>query len=233
MKLLVAIPAFNEELSISDVISDVKKHIPSASILVIDDGSIDKTANCARLAGAIVISLPFNVGVGGAMRVAYKFALRNGFDHVLQIDADGQHLASEARHLLDESSDDALIIGSRFKSNSKKYKAGYARRISMMILAKMLSVICKTELTDVTSGFRLSSGKTIEIFSNEYPRDYLGDTVESLVIVRQNGLLIKEVPVEMNLRQHGSPSQNLVKSIWYLIRVIIVIFLATFRKRSK
>ena len=233
MKLLVAIPALNEELSIVEVIVTTQKNLPEAKILVIDDGSTDRTAQFARSTGATVISLPFNVGVGGALRVAFKFALENGIDQVLQIDADGQHLPEEARKLFNASTSDSLVIGSRFLSKKSTYKVGLSRKFAMRLLATVTSLICRTKLTDVTSGFRLTSGKAIEIFASEYPREYLGDTVESLIIAHTHGIEIREVSVTMNQRLSGNPSQNLIKSIWYLSRALLVIFLTIVRSKSK
>jgi glycosyltransferase involved in cell wall biosynthesis len=230
MPLLVAIPALNEESSISSVITDVKKYIPDATTLVIDDGSIDNTASTARSAGAIVVSLPFNVGVGGALRVAFKFALENGFDQVLQVDADGQHLPSEAKQLLKSSSSDSIVVGSRFLDKSNKYAVSSTRKIAMRLLASITSKLCRTKLTDVTSGFRITSGSAIKLFSVDYPRDYLGDTVESLIIAHRAGISISEVPVIMNQRLHGNPSQNVIRSIWYLSRALLAILLTVMRK---
>lgn len=231
MKLLIAIPAFNEERSIAQVISEIRRYIPNSTLLVVDDGSEDSTVTNAQEVGANVISLPFNVGVGGAMRVAFKYALRNGYDHVLQIDADGQHKASEAKNLLENCKTNSLVIGSRFALGDSKYKTGLARRFSMVLLAKLISLICRVRLSDVSSGFRLCTGDTISLFAQKYPRDYLGDTVESIVIAHKYGINISEVSVEMNQRLYGSPSQNLIKSTWYLMRVLIVVFLATLRKK--
>lgn len=230
MKLLIAIPALNEESSIASVILDIQKNMPGTRTLVIDDGSTDKTSEVARKVGAVVISLPFNVGVGGALRVAFKYALENGFDQVLQIDADGQHLPSEAQQLLNKVSSDSVIIGSRFLGGANTYKVGVARRFAMVVLAFVMSKICGTKLTDVTSGFRITSGHAIKIFSTEYPRDYLGDTVESLIIAKRAGITIDEVPVVMQQRLHGNPSQNVLKSIWYLSRALLVISLTLLRK---
>lgn len=230
MKLLIAIPALNEEKSISSVISQIHKDLPGAIPLVIDDGSTDKTAELAINSGAKIISMPFNVGVGGALRVAFKFALENGFDHVLQIDADGQHLPSEAKQLISAATINSVVVGSRFKAKPNSYAVSGPRRLAMIILAAITSKICKTKLTDVTSGFRIASGKAIEIFARDYPREYLGDTVESLIIAHRNNIEIREVPVEMKSRQQGVPSQNLLKSSWYLLRALIMIVLASIKK---
>lgn len=229
MKLLVAIPALNEQASIENVIQEVYRSIPEAKVLVIDDGSTDRTAEISKLAGADVIELPFNLGVGGALRVAFRFAKENEFTHVLQVDADGQHLPSEASNLFMHASDYDLVIGSRFNSKEFSYRVGFSRRVVMQLLSKLISLICKTKLTDVTSGFRLTSGEAIALFSKQYPRDYLGDTIESILLAHKAGLKITEVPVQMNQRMHGNPSQNFVKSVWYLVRALLVVFLSTFK----
>lgn len=232
MKLLVAIPALNEELSISSVIDGVQTHIPEATVLVIDDGSKDLTATIAKSAGATVLKLPFNVGVGGALRTAFRYATENNFTHVMQIDADGQHLPSEARQLLGKIGQNDIVIGSRFNNNATNYHVGLPRKFAMQVLAKITSTICRTKLTDVTSGFRICSGSAVTLFSREYPRDYLGDTVESLIIAHKHGIPISEVPVTMKSREHGNPSQNTIKSIWYLTRALLVISLATLKKEN-
>ena len=226
MSLLVVIPAFNEEKSISSVNRDIRTHKPQASILVVDDGSHDATSEVAESESVNVVSLPFNVGVGGALRVGFLYAHRNSFSQVLQIDADGQHKASEAKSLLDSSEGCDIVIGSRFAESTKNYSASFLRKLAIKWLSFLISKICKTKLTDVTSGFRLSSSSAIELFMKEYPVEYLGDTVESLVIAHKTGLSIKEVPVQMSQREFGSPSQNFVKSSWYLLRATLVVVLS-------
>jgi glycosyltransferase involved in cell wall biosynthesis len=226
MSLLVVIPAFNEEKSISTVIQDVRTHIPSATILVVDDGSQDSTAEVAKSMQVNVVSLPFNVGVGGALRTGFLYANRNSISQVLQVDADGQHKASEARSLLDAGQEFDIVIGSRFAESSPNYSASVLRKSAIRWLSFVISKICKTKLTDVTSGFRLSSAGAIELFMKDYPVEYLGDTVESLVIAHKAGLSITEVPVQMSQREFGSPSQNFLKSTWYLLRATLVVFLS-------
>ena len=201
-------------------------HIPQASILVVDDGSHDATSEVAESESVNVVSLPFNVGVGGALRVGFLYAHRNSYSQVLQIDADGQHKASEAKSLLDSSEGCDIVIGSRFAESSKNYSASFLRKLAIKWLSFLISKICKTKLTDVTSGFRLSSAAAIELFMKDYPVEYLGDTVESLVIAHKAGLSITEVPVHMSQREFGSPSQNFLKSTWYLLRATLVVVLS-------
>jgi len=231
MSLLVVIPAFNEENSIGNVIQDIRIHIPSASILVVDDGSSDKTIEVAESAKVNVLSLPFNIGVGGALRAGFLYAYRNSFTQVLQIDADGQHRAEHAKTILESADGFDIVIGSRFAESKHNYDAGFLRRLAIRLLSSAISKICKTKLTDVTSGFRLSSSSAIELFMKDYPVEYLGDTVESLVIAHKSGLSIKEVPVQMSKREFGSPSQNFIKSSWYLLRAILVVILSLLHRK--
>ncbi len=231
MSLLVVIPAFNEENSIGNVIQDIRVHIPSASILVVDDGSKDNTVKVAEATTVKVLSLPFNVGVGGALRAGFLYAHRNSFTQVLQIDADGQHKAEHAKILLESGDGFDIVIGSRFTESKNSYNTSLLRRLAIRILSVAISKICKTKLTDVTSGFRLSSSSAIELFMKDYPVEYLGDTVESLVIAHKSGLSIKEVPVQMSKREFGSPSQNVLKSSWYLLRAFLVIVLSLMHRK--
>ena len=231
MSLLVVIPAFNEENSIGNVIQDIRVHIPSASILVVDDGSKDNTVKVAEATKVKVLSLPFNVGVGGALRAGFLYAHRNSFTQVLQIDADGQHKAEHAKVLLESGDGFDIVIGSRFTESKNSYNTSLLRRLAIRILSAAISKICKTKLTDVTSGFRLSSSSAIELFMKDYPVEYLGDTVESLVIAHKSGLSIKEVPVQMSKREFGSPSQNVLKSSWYLLRAFLVIILSLMHRK--
>ena len=231
MSLLVVIPAFNEENSIGNVIQDIRVHIPSASILVVDDGSKDNTVKVVESTKVKVLSLPFNVGVGGALRAGFLYAHRNSFTQVLQIDADGQHKAEHAKILLESGDGFDIVIGSRFTESKNSYNTSLLRRLAIRILSAAISKICKTKLTDVTSGFRLSSSSAIELFMKDYPVEYLGDTVESLVIAHKSGLSIKEVPVQMSKREFGSPSQNVLKSSWYLLRAFLVIILSLMHRK--
>jgi len=225
------IPAFNEAKSIGNVIQDIRLHIPNASILVVDDGSKDNTAKVAESAKVSVLQLPFNIGVGGALRAGFLYAHRHSFTQVLQFDADGQHKAEYASRLLEAAHGIDIVIGSRFSGAKDNYDASLFRRLAIRLLSLVISKICKTKLTDVTSGFRLSSSTAIELFMKDYPVEYLGDTIESLVIARKAGLSIAEVPVQMSKREFGSPSQNLLKSTWYLLRAILVVILSLIHRK--
>ena len=208
MKLLVVIPALNEERSISDVISEIGNSLPDADLLVIDDGSTDETGSIARAAGAMVATHPFNLGVGAALRTGFRFAVDNGNTHVVQIDADGQHDPDEVKKLLAKADEAEIVIGSRFANQEFDFEVSGMRRMAMRWLAYGLTKITRTQLSDVTSGFRVSTGRAILLFAEEYPPEYLGDTVESLVIAHRAGLKIVEVPIQMRPREYGKPSQG-------------------------
>jgi glycosyltransferase involved in cell wall biosynthesis len=221
-RTLVAIPAWNEQESIAAVIAKVQEHRPDADVLVVNDGSTDQTAVLAEQAGASVVSLPFNVGVGGAMRTAFLYAKREGYHALVQVDADGQHDPADLDHVLDGLADADVVVGTRFHPNSM-YFVGGPRRWAMVLLSKALSRMNKGTISDPTSGFRSAGQKAIDLFAVEYPADYLGDTVGSLAIAIRNGLVIHETPVTMYFRQTGRPSKNAVWSALYLGRATLAI----------
>jgi len=221
-RTLVAIPAWNEQESIAAVIEKVQEHRPDADVLVVNDGSTDATALRAEAAGAVVVSLPFNVGVGGAMRTAFLYAKREGYHALVQVDADGQHDPADLDHVLDGLADADVVVGTRFHPNSM-YFVGGPRRWAMVLLSKALSRMNKGTISDPTSGFRSAGQRAIDLFAVEYPADYLGDTVGSLAIAIRNGLVIHETPVTMYFRQTGRPSKNAVWSALYLGRATLAI----------
>ena len=221
-RTLIAIPAWNEQGSIAEVIGKVREHRPDADILVVNDGSSDATAELAAEAGALVVSLPFNVGVGGAMRTAFLYAKREGYDALVQVDADGQHDPADLDNVLDGLSDADVVVGTRFHPDSM-YFVGGPRRWAMVLLSKALSRMNKGTISDPTSGFRSAGPRAISLFAVEYPADYLGDTVGSLAIAIRNGLVIHETPVTMYFRQTGRPSKNAVWSALYLGRATLAI----------
>ena len=221
-RTLVAIPAWNEEGSIADVIAKVQEHRPDADILVVNDGSSDGTAVLAAAAGATVVSLPFNVGVGGAMRTAFLYAKREGYHAMVQVDADGQHDPADLDHVIDGLAEADVVVGTRFHPDSM-YFVGGPRRWAMVLLSKALSRMNKGTISDPTSGFRSAGPKAIDLFAVEYPADYLGDTVGSLAIAIRHGLVIHETPVTMYFRQTGRPSKNAIWSALYLGRATLAI----------
>jgi glycosyltransferase involved in cell wall biosynthesis len=229
--VLVAIPAWNERGSIADVILKVQKHRPDADVLVVDDGSTDDTAVLAVSAGATVISLPFIVGVGGAMRTAFLYARRIHYGAVVQVDADGQHDPADLDRLINALGDADVVVGTRFHPESM-YFVGGPRRWAMILLSKALSRMNRGTISDPTSGFRAAGPRAIELFAVEYPPEYLGDTVGSLAIAIQRGLAVREEPVTMYFRQHGRPSKNALLSALYLGRATLAIIATSVKVRS-
>lgn len=225
---LVVIPALNEEATLGSVISAVRSHL-KADVLVVDDGSVDRTAPVARANGAHVLQHPFNLGVGAAMRSGFRFAAERGYNAVVQVDADGQHDPAEAVHLLFRLRDEELdlVIGSRFDSG---YRVGRGRRAVMRLLSREVSRRLGVRISDTTSGFRAFGPRTIDRFARAYPSAYLSDTVEALLLAGDWKLRVAEEPVVMHPRAGGRPSSGSVKSFLYLIRLVLVIALHRVRR---
>lgn len=230
-RVLVVMPAFNEQASVADVVREVYAKLPGVSVLVVDDGSADATAAAARSAGASVAVLPYNLGVGGAMRTGFRYALENDFDAVVQIDADGQHDPDGVPALLAALDDADLVLGARFAGEGD-YAARGPRRWAMVVLAGVLSRTVGTKLTDTTSGFKASGRRAIRLFAVHYPAEYLGDTIEALVIAARSGLVIRQVPAAMRPRAAGIPSHNVLKSAAYLGRAFLALVFAFARPAS-
>lgn len=229
---LIAIPAWNEQGSIATVIEKVREHQPSAGILVVDDGSTDATADRAREAGATVVSLPFNVGVGGAMRTAFLYARREGHTALVQVDADGQHDPADLDRLLAGLDDADIVVGTRFHPESM-YFVGGPRRWAMVLLSKSLSRMNREPISDPTSGFRAAGPRAIDLFAVNYPAEYLGDTVGSLSIGIRHGLVIHETPVTMYYRAIGRPSKNALWSALYLGRASLALIATVLKKPNQ
>lgn len=230
-RTLVAIPAWNESGSIATVISKVREHRPDADILVVNDGSTDSTSEVAEDAGATVVSLPFNVGVGGAMRTAFLYAKRHGYVALVQVDADGQHDPADLDRVLDALVDADVVVGTRFHPDSL-YFVGGPRRWAMVLLSKTLSRMNRGLISDPTSGFRSAGPRAIDLFAVDYPAEYLGDTVGSLSIAIRRGLVVHEVPVTMYFRQVGRPSKNALWSALYLGRATLAIIATSLKSTT-
>ena len=229
--LLVIIPALNEADSIGAVVEDARS-VLDADVVVVDDGSTDATADLAVAAGATVLTLPYNLGVGGAIRTALRYAAEHGYTRVLQLDGDGQHEAAEGKRLVEALDGEGvdLVVGSRFAAG---YDVAAGRRLVMRILSRTISRRLRTRITDTTSGFRAMATPTIAVFSKQYPLDYLSDTVEALLIAGDAGLRVAELDVRMRPRQGGTPSASPFKSAYHLVRLLLVVLVHSIRRKPK
>ncbi|MFS0700161.1 glycosyltransferase family 2 protein [Cellulomonas sp. 179-A 4D5 NHS] len=229
-RLLLVIPAWNEQEALPSVLEEIKEHVPHADVLVVNDGSTDRTSVVAREHGASVLDLPVNLGVGGAMRAGYKYALRSSYDVAVQIDADGQHDPRDVPRLLEalRSENANIIIGARFAGEGA-YTARGPRRWAMRALSATLSRVTRADLTDTTSGFKACDRRAIRLFAANYPAEYLGDTVESLVIAARSGLTVRQVGVAMRARAGGRASHNPFKAAVFLLRAILALIVALSR----
>ncbi|WP_404475505.1 glycosyltransferase family 2 protein [Microbacterium aerolatum] len=230
--VLVVIPALNEEDSVGEVVRSVVAAVPAARCVVVDDGSRDDTRGRAQKAGAVVLSLPYNLGVGGAMRAGFRYARDHGYDVVVQVDADGQHDALSISTLIEGLEHADLVIGARF-AGVGEYGVRGPRRWAMRILAAVMSRVAGSRLTDVTSGFKAAGPRAVTLFADTFPAEYLGDTIEALVIGARAGLMIQQIPVAMRQRQAGAPSQRPWKAAVYLVRACAAFLLAMMRPRQR
>lgn len=217
----IIMPAWNEAGCIAATICEITLHLPGMPVIVVDDGSSDATARLAAQAGALVVSLPFNLGIGGALRAGFLFAVRQGFDAVVQVDADGQHRAEDVLGLLAALDEADLVLGARF-GQGQQYEVSGSRRLVMRLLARRLSALAGIPLNDVTSGMRAIGPDLLEHFSQHYPSEYL-ENVDALATALRLGYRVAERPVTMRQRVGGSPSHSPLKSAPYLARTLLVL----------
>jgi glycosyltransferase involved in cell wall biosynthesis len=230
-RVLVIMPAWNESEAVGNTVREVLNTDSRYDVLVVNDGSTDNTAAVATSAGATVLNLPFNLGVGGAMRAGFKYARRCGYSQVIQVDSDGQHDPRSIDEVLAGLAQADISIGARFADRGD-YKVTGPRKWAMQLLAKVISSLAKTHLTDVTSGFRAANERAMNQYLDHYPAEYLGDTIDSLVVAIRSGCTVTQVPVEMRARQGGKPSHNPTKAAIYLGRSVFALLFALTRKRS-
>jgi glycosyltransferase involved in cell wall biosynthesis len=230
MRALIVVPAWNEQLTVGHTVREIRAATPHLPVLVVSDGSTDRTAQVARAAGALVLELPFNLGVGGAMRAGFRYAVRHGYTAAVQVDADGQHDPAEVPALLAKLGEADIVIGARFSDRDDEYRVRGPRKWAMVVLSKVLSMLAKTKLTDATSGFKATGGRALPVFAEHYPVEYLGDTIESLVIALRAGCRVTQVPAKMRPRRGGNPSHRPIKSMIYLFRAGFALFLALIRR---
>lgn len=224
MKIMTVIPAYNEEKNIYKVVQSVTHYHPEIDVVVVNDGSRDNTCFEAKKAGACVINLPQNLGIGGAVQTGYLYAQKNNYDVVVQIDGDGQHNPKDLSKLIEviESNTADMAIGSRFIEKTD-FKSGKIRKLGINFFSKFVSFVCMEDFHDTTSGYRAVNRKVIELFSNYYPNDY--PEVETIVYASKRNIRIKEISVDMDKRQGGKSSITPLKSIYYMIKVTCAILL--------
>ena len=223
-RVLVVVPAYEEEQALPGVLKELADEAPGYDVLVVDDGSHDRTAEVAASSGVPVARLPFNLGVGGALRVGFLYAQRHGYTRAVQFDGDGQHEAAEVDKLLDALDGGAdLVIGSRFADGTTPYPVGRTRRSAMRLLQWLIHLLSGQRLTDTSSGFRAFSGPLIDFFAVNYPVEYLGDTVEALLLAHHAGFEIAEVEVSMRTRGGGVPSTRNLRLAYHYLRLVIVL----------
>ena len=230
MRLLAIVPAYNEEATVAGVVRDVMAAWPGADVLVINDGSLDNTANVASAAGAKVVTLPYNMGIGAAMQVGYRYALDGGYDVATQVDGDGQHDPAELIKIVGPVTEGKadIVVGTRFRGESA-FKSTPMRRLGIWLFSKVLTGLTGETITDPTSGFRAANKRIIRLFAGEYPEDY--PEVESLFLAHLAGLRVSEAPVSMRPRGGGRSSITPVKSAYYMIKVMMVLFVWLVRKK--
>lgn len=232
-KILVLIPAFNEAGNIGGVIADIQNETSGLEhefdILVIDDGSTDTTSSVAAEKGAIVIRLPLNNGIGVALQTGFRFALEFDYHSLIRLDADGQHPAEFIGRILAPvlAGKSSLVIGSRF-IDAPGYKASFLRRVGIRWFSFLIRLFFRKDITDPTSGFQAMSGELIALFSSQYASDY--PEVEGIVLALKRGFEIEEVAVEMKERIGGRSSIDWLRSIYYPLKVTVVVISALLKK---
>jgi glycosyltransferase involved in cell wall biosynthesis len=231
LRRMAIVPARNEEASIGAVVREILAVDPELEVVVVDDASTDRTSARAREAGARVVALPFNLGIGGAVQTGFKVARDERFDLVVRLDGDGQHIASEVPKLLAPILDGSvdIVVGSRFAGGSA-YRPPLARRLGIKLFAGVVSLLTRQRVTDTTSGFQACNRKAICLFAADYPHDY--PEVEATVMVFKHRLRLAEVPVDMRERSAGSSSIGALASFYYAVKVLLAVLIAISRRNA-
>jgi len=226
---IAIVPAFNEERNIGRVVAELRAFDPSLDVVVVSDGSADRTAENARAAGALVLRLPFNLGIGGAVQTGFRYAWERGYDLAVRCDGDGQHVPSELPKVIEPvvAGQADIAVGSRFVAG-EGYRSSASRRVGIRVLAAVVSAIARQRVTDTTSGFQALNRRALELFAADYPHDY--PEVEGMVMTIKHRLRLVEVPVQMREREHGRSSITAVRSVYYMARVLTALFIGLFRR---
>lgn len=227
--VLVILPALNEAANIPKTVQRIRQHLPAADILVVNDGSVDNTTQAAQAAGAMVLEMPCNVGIGAAVQTAFKFAVQYDYDIVVRNDGDGQHAPEDIPRLIDALCQNHLdvVIGSRFLQDGD-YGTPPLRRVGIVIISHLLSLITGWHVTDPTSGFNAYNQRAIRLFSQHYPHDY--PEPEAIMLMHRSGLRMMETPVRMRAREHGTSSITPIRSAFYMFNVLLAILITLLRR---
>ena len=229
---LAVVPAYNEGGAVATVVRALHERAPRFDVVVVDDGSTDDTAIRAREAGATVIAMPFNLGIGGAVQTGFQYARENGYDFMAQVDGDGQHEPAELDRLIETMAENPsldVVCGSRFAGPETSYSAPISRRTGIHVFAFTLSKILGQRVTDPTSGFRLYNRRAISLFAYDYPHDY--PEVEAVLMLHAHRLRLDEVPVHMHARGSGRSSITTLRSAYYMIKVSLALLVGLLRRR--
>jgi glycosyltransferase involved in cell wall biosynthesis len=229
VRRVAIVPAYNEERNVGRVLDELRALDPGLDVVVVSDGSTDRTAEVAAARGAHVIRLPFNLGIGGAVQTGFRHAWEEGYELAVRLDGDGQHDPGELRVLVAPvvAGEADLAVGSRFVAGGG-YRSSAARRIGIRLLARVVSLIARQRLTDTTSGFQACNRRAISVYAADLPHDY--PEVEGMVIAIKHRLRLVEVPVTMREREHGRSSIGALASIYYMVKILLALFVDLFRR---
>jgi glycosyltransferase involved in cell wall biosynthesis len=230
LRRIAIVPAYNEERSIGRVLDELRAFDPGLEVVVVSDGSTDRTAEVATAGGAHVLRLPFNLGIGGAVQTAFRYAWEEGFELAVRVDGDGQHDASQLGAVVAPvvAGETDIAVGSRFLETGG-YRSSAARRFGIRILAWVASTIARQRVTDPTSGFQALNRRAIALYAADLPHDY--PEVEGLVMAIRHRVRLTEVPVTMREREHGRSSISALGSIYYMVKILLALFVGLFRRR--
>ncbi|MBV8065370.1 MAG: glycosyltransferase family 2 protein [Actinobacteria bacterium] len=230
LRRVAIVPALNEEHTVPRVIDELRAFDPGMDIVVVDDGSVDRTTAVAQAKGARVLRLPFNLGIGGAVQTGFRYAFEHGYDVAVRVDGDGQHDPSQLDRVLGPvlRGEADIVVGSRFAGDVDGYRSSRTRRVGIRLLALMVSRIVGQRVTDTTSGFQALDREAIALFARDYPHDY--PEVEATIMVFRHRLRLREVPVTMRERGGGRSSITALRSIYYMVKVSLAIFVGLFRR---
>jgi len=231
--VVAIVPAWNEAAAIGGVVDEILAFDPTIHVVVVDDASDDETASVAQRHGAKVLPLLFNVGIGGAVQTGFRYARDEGYEIAVRLDGDGQHDASELGKLIGpvRVGEADLVIGSRFVDPGGTYRPPFARRMGIRVFARLVSLLGGQKVTDTTSGFSAMNRAGIELFALEYPHDY--PEVEATLVALRSGLRLTQVQVEMRERQTGTSSITFVRSLYYIVKVMLALLVASLRRYPK